>query len=143
VPASAGVTNGPPEVRKYVLQEANYLRSQLRLYVIVSDETGSHVFKVVQIGKMVSFSQPETKLDRSSNLHVLWQSGASTFVYVVLSPDGEVLKQEIYDYVSAHPRLKQLSADGSVGVDGGALRVKPEESDDEMPMIKPPAPAKP
>jgi hypothetical protein len=141
VPAPAGVTNGAPESRKYVLQEANYLRSQLRLYVLVSDTSGSHVFKVVQIGKMVSFSQPETQLDRFSNLHVLWQSGAASFVYVVVNPDGQLPRQEIYDYVSARPRLN-VNSDGTVAVVGGVRR---RESSDEMPMLKPPppAPAKP
>jgi hypothetical protein len=140
VPAAAGVTNGAPEVRKYILQEANYLRSQLRLYVLVSDATGSHIFKVVQIGKMVSFSQPETQLDGASNLHVLWQSGAASFVYVVVNPDGVLVKQEIYDYISARPRLN-VSADGSIGVIGGARRVNVIESSQEMPVVKPPAPA--
>jgi hypothetical protein len=146
VPVPAGVTNGAPEVRKYILQEANYLRSQLRLYVLVSDASESHVFKVVQIGKMVSFSQPETELDRSSNLHVLWQSGAASFVYVVVDPDGEMLQQEIYDYVSTRPRLN-VNADGGVLVVGGVRRIAPDESSDEMRMVKPPdaptAPAKP
>jgi hypothetical protein len=146
VPAPAGMTNAAPEVRKYILQEANYLRSQLRLYVLVSDASESHVFKVVQIGNMVSFSQPETELDRSSNLHILWQSGAASFVYVVVDPDGEMLQQEIYDYVSARPRLN-VNADGNVLVLGGVRRVAPDESSDEMPMVKPPpappAPANP
>jgi hypothetical protein len=146
VPAPAGITNAAPEVRKYILQEANYLRSQLRLYVLVSDASESHVFKVVQIGNMVSFSQPETELDRSSNLHILWQSGAASFVYVVVDPDGEMLQQEIYDYVSARPRLN-VNADGNVLVLGGVRRVAPDESSDEMPMVKPPpaptAPANP
>ena len=31
------VANGAPEVRKYTLEEANYLKKQLRLYVQVSD----------------------------------------------------------------------------------------------------------
>jgi hypothetical protein len=140
VPA-AGVTNGAPEVRKYILQEANYLRSQLRLYVLVSDATESRVFKVAQIGNMVSFSQPETQLDSFSNLHILWQSGAATFVYVMVNPDGVILKQEIYDYVSTHPRLN-VNTDGTVVVNGGALRVRPV-APDEMPVLKPAPTAKP
>jgi hypothetical protein len=146
VPAPAGVAAAAPEVRKYVLQEANYLRSQLRLYVLVSDATGSHVFKVLQIGTMVSFSQPETQLDGTSNLHILWQSGAATFVYVVVNPDGGLVQQEIYDYVSARPRLN-VNADGSIVVVGGSRRTSVKESSDEMPMANPPpsapAPAKP
>jgi hypothetical protein len=142
VPSSAATTNGAPEVRKYTLEEANYLKSQLRLYVEVSDESESHVFKVVAVGRMVSFSAPETQLDRLSNLHVLWQSGASVFTYVVVNPNGELLRQETYDYVSARPRLG-VDDNGNITVIGGVRRVKP----DEIPAVKLPdelpAPAKP
>jgi hypothetical protein len=106
VPPPAGVTNSAPEVRKYTLEEANYLREELRLYVQVGDEPDSQVFKVVSLGKMVSFSQPEMQLDRFSDLHVLWQSGASIFTYAVVNPDGSLLRQEIYDYVNKRPRLE-------------------------------------
>jgi hypothetical protein len=133
IPASGGATNSAPEVRKYTLEKANYLSSQLRMYVVVSDESESHVFNVVSIGKMVSFSEPEEQLDRFSNLHVLWQSGASFFTYAVVNPDGGLAKQEIYDYVSARPRLN-MSDDGNVTVAGGVRRLNPEE----MPMVKSP-----
>jgi hypothetical protein len=133
VPVPAGATNGSPEVRKYTLEKANYLRTQLRLYVQVSDAAEAQVFKVVSIGKTVSFSSPETQLDRYSNLHVLWQSGASHFTYAVVNPEGALMRQEIYDYVSVRPRLN-LADDGTVTVYGGVRRVQPEP----MPMVKSP-----
>jgi hypothetical protein len=142
VPIPAGVTNRAPEVRKYTLEEANYLRSQLRMYVMVSDESGSQVFKVSAIGPMVSFSQPEQQLDRFSNLHVIYQSGARTFTYSVVSPDGEITQQEIYDYLDTRPRLGVNEA-GDIVVIGGVRRVKPGE----LPVVKLPdelpLPAKP
>jgi hypothetical protein len=133
VPAPAGATNGVPEVRKYTLEKANYLRTQLQLYVQVSDSTEARVYSVVAIGKAVSFSDPETQLDRYSNLHVLWQSGASYFTYAVVNPNGQVVKQEVYDYVTARPRLN-MTDDGTILVVGGVRRIKPEE----MPMVKAP-----
>ena len=45
----AGGTNAAPQMRKYMLEEANYLRSQLRLYVCVSDAAESRVFKVLSL----------------------------------------------------------------------------------------------
>ena len=135
MPPSAGATNRPPEVRKYTLQKANYLRGQLRLYVEVSDATESHVFKVVNIGKTVSFSTPEIQLDRLSNLHLVWQSGAAHFTYAVVSPEGALLRQEVYDYASSGPRPRlSMADDGTVTVYGGVRRVQPEP----MPMVKSP-----
>jgi hypothetical protein len=133
VPLPAGVSNRPPEVRKYTLEKANYLHSQLRLYVRVSDESGATVIKVRAIGPMVSFSQPEEQLDQRSNLHVLYQSGASTFLYSVINPDGDQLRQEVYDYIDARPRLR-VGNDGSINVVGGIRRVKPQT----IPSVKSP-----
>jgi hypothetical protein len=146
LPMPAGVTNCPPEVRKYTLEEANYLRSQLRMYVQVSDESEMHIFKIRAIGPMVSFSQPEARLDRLSHLHLLYQSGARVFTYSVVSPDGDIIRQENYDYFNTRPRLHTDDA-GNITVLGGVRRVKP----DDMPGVKPPneapaparAPAKP
>ena len=124
VPLPPGETNHPPEIRKYTLEEANYLRSQLRMYVLVSDESGTTIFKVRAIGPMVSFSQPEAQLDRSSNLHVLYQSGAASFLYSVINPNGDIVRQETYDYLKVRPRLR-VGDDGNVTVYGGVRRVKP------------------
>ena len=134
LPAPAGVTNGAPEVRKYTLEQANYLRSQLRMYVQVSDESEVHIFKVRAIGPMVSFSQPEARLDCLNNLHVIYQSGARVFTYSVVSPDGDFVRQENYDYFNTRPRL-QSDDHGNITVLGGVRRVKP----DDMPVVKPPS----
>ncbi len=124
------------------MEQANYLRSQLRLYVQVSNESESRVFKVVALGRMVSFGRPEAQLDRFSNLHVLWQSGGSFFTYAVVNPGGAYCQQEIYDYVNTRPRLGATDS-GDIVVIGGVRRVKPEV----LPTVKSPnelpAPAKP
>jgi len=132
VPAT-GSTNRPPEVRKYILEEANYLRAQLRLYVLVSDASEARIFKVTAIGPMVSFSQPEAQLDAESRLHVLYQSGAQSFIYAIVSPDGTLTRKEVYDYVTTRPRLS-MDEQGHIGVAGGVRRVKPSE----LPVVRTP-----
>jgi hypothetical protein len=126
LPAPAGVTNGAPQVRKYTLEQANYLHSQLRMYVQVSDETERNIFKVRAIGPMVSFSQPEAQLDRLNNLHVIYASGARVFTYSVVNPDGDIVRQENYDYLNKRPRL-QADESGNITVIGGVRRVKPTD----------------
>jgi hypothetical protein len=133
LPAPAGTTNGAPEIRRYTLEEANYLRSQLRMYVQVSDESETLIFKVRAIGPMVSFSQPEARLDRLNRLHVLYQSGARVFNYSVVNPDGDIVWQENFDYLKARPRL-QTDDNGDIKVLGGVRRVKP----DDIPLVQPP-----
>jgi hypothetical protein len=133
VPVAADATNRTPEVRRYTLEKANYLRKQLRMYVQVSDPSEARVFKVISIGPTVAFGDPDTQLDRNSNLHVLFQSGASLFTYAVVNPDGGLVRQEIYDYIKARPRLN-MNDDGTVTVAGGVRRM----SEQEMPMVKSP-----
>jgi len=133
-------TNGPPESRKYTLIKANYLREQLRLYVQVSSGDGASIFKVVPLGPLVSFSAPEQEVDRFSQLHVLWQTGAQSFSYVVVAADGSLVSRDIYDNFSSRPHLA-INDSGDIGVRGGVRRLKPGE----LPAMKapdaPPAPS--
>jgi len=118
-------TNQSPEVRKYSLQQANYLK-QLMLYVRISDPDDTKIFRVVAIGGMVGFSQPEPQVDKRSNLHVLWQNGARAFAYRVVNPDGEIIVSQTYDYASTRPRLR-IKDDGKITVNGGLRRITRED----------------
>ena len=122
-----------PEVRKFILDEANYLRNQIRLYVCVTDDTEAKFYKVSALGPMVSFGQPDALVDSTQKLHVLWQSGSSVYAYKVVSPEGEVIQQAIYDYIGSRPRLA-VDDHGQINVIGGISRVKPEG----MPMVQSP-----
>jgi len=116
-----GEPGRPPVVRRYSLEQANYMRSQLRLYLRLSDAEG-RVLKVFPLGPMVSFSQPERQLDKDSQLHVLWRSGARAFSYVIINPEGEVVVRQTHDYASSRPRL-EVNKDDKLGVVGGVRRI--------------------
>ena len=126
-------TNGAPEVRKYTLEEANYLKKQLRLYVQVSDAPEALVYKVSALGPMVSFSQPEAQVDRQSRLNVLWQTGAQGFSYAIVNPDGSVALLDYYENFFSRPHMTVTSY-GDIAVQGGTRRPKPTE----MPVVKAP-----
>jgi hypothetical protein len=125
VPPSSDTNAANPEVRKYALQQANYLK-ELRLYARLTDATESRVFRVFPVGSMVSFSRPEAQVDGQSNLHVLFQSGARAFTYCVISPNGEIVLRQRHDYSNTRPRL-QADAEGKLGVVGGAQRVTADD----------------
>lgn len=136
-------TNVAPDVRNYTLEKANYLREQLRLYVQVSNGDGSVVYKVTALGPIVSFAQPEARVDRHSQLSVLWQTGAQTFTYTLVNPNGTVADQESYDNFYSRPRLV-VDTNGDVSVQGGTRRKKPGEMPvvklpDELPPAAPPS----
>jgi hypothetical protein len=140
IPKKPGATDLRPELRKYTLHEANYLRKHLMLYVQITDATGK-IFKVFPIGPMLSFGQPQPEVDKFSNLHVLYQDGPRSFNYTVISPDGIILVRQSYDYTS-RPRLK-VDGDGNLKVVGGTRRVRPTDvpppqSDGDK--VQPPSP---
>ena len=116
VPAST-----PPETRKYALQQATFLK-QLRLYVRLTDASESRVFRVLPLGMLLSFTTPEAQVDRSSNLHVLFQDRARSFLYCVIAPDGELIVRQTWDYAATRPRLRP-EQDGRVMVSGGQRRI--------------------
>jgi hypothetical protein len=144
LPDSASGTNATPEIRKFILQQANYLKSQLRLYVRVTDASGARTLRVFPIGPMVSFSRPEPQVDKFSNLHLLYQDGPHSFNYTVVNPDGEVIARRTYDYVDKRPRLTP-DAEGKVLVTGGVRRptsrdippANPDKPAEDTPKPKP------
>jgi hypothetical protein len=121
-----GTTEGnSPEVRKYTLQQANYVK-QLTLYVRVTDSTEQRVFKVLPVGPLLSFSRPEARIDRTSNLHLLFQTGARSFLYQVINPDGDLLLRQTHDYANARPVLR-TGEDGKTFISGGVRRITPKD----------------
>lgn len=119
VPESpATASHRAPETRKYILQEATYLKS-MSLYLRVTDRTEQRVFGVLRVGPVVSFSRPQTILDRENNLHVLYEESARKFNYSVVNPDGELRARQTFDYLNSGPPRLVLDDAGKVAVSGG------------------------
>jgi hypothetical protein len=120
ISAPAGSSQAP-EVRKYALQQAFHLK-QMKLYARVTDQSGSRVIAVFPIGPLLSFSSPEHQIDKSSNLHVLYQVGAKTFNYSVINSDGKLLIRQTYEYTDTRPGLR-MDKQARIYVVGGNRRV--------------------
>jgi len=122
-------SGSPPEVRKYVLLQANYDK-RLMLYVRVSDMSGLRAYRVFPAGRLLSFSHPEAQIDAQSRLHLLFQFGARAFRYLVVNPDGQiVVRQTHLIFNGSRPRL-QASAQGDIYVRGGFRQI----SRDDLPV---------
>jgi hypothetical protein len=117
-------SNAPPEMRKYALLQANYVK-RLMLYLRLTDASESRVYCVMPIAPLVSFSRPEAQMDQESNLHVLSQAGASSFIYMVITPFGQVPTRHRYDYTETRPVLRPK--DGKIIVMGGIRRMTTED----------------
>ena len=76
----------------------------------------------VPVGLALSFSNPDPRLDKDSNLHLLYQSWARAFTYVVYSPEGELIARQTYNFNQTRPRFS-LDTDGAISVVGGSRRI--------------------
>ena len=100
--------SGAPETRRYILQQANY-QNRLMLYLRLADLEDNKVFRVAPLGPLVSFRRPEAQVDRNSELNVLFQTGARSFLFFVIRPDGGVAIRQAYDY-AGHARRDRPAA---------------------------------
>lgn len=117
----------PPVMRKYILQEANYLKRNLRLYVRITDPAETQILRVLPLGPIVSFANPQPQLDGESNLHLLFQNGRTTCAYYVIRPDGEIAVRQTWEIAAgSRPRLSFDNA-GRVVVVGGVRRYAPTD----------------
>lgn len=133
---SSDSANNQVTARKYVLEKMITMKES-RLYVRLTNLQESECYRVYQLCPMVSFAQPETQIDKDSNLHVLCQTGAKIFKYFVINPNCEVAKRLSYEYTGSRPTLTR-DGDGGFRIAGG----RPKASKDdvgvapEMPVVK-------
>ena len=120
MPNPSGV-NTLPEVRRYALQQATHTKVK-RLYVRVTDAAENRIFRVFAVGPMMNSTRPEPQLDRQSNLHLLFKTGARAFTYCVINPDGQLIARQTHDQTATRPRLK-VDNEGNIDVNGGARRM--------------------
>ncbi len=132
VPRRTADGGGPPEVRKYALQTAS-----TRFYLRLSDPRGVKVFKVLPLEDAVSYTSPKTQFDRAGNLHLLYQTGARSFYYWIVDPDGNLLVRQTHVYNEGHGPKLVIDGKGSVQVLDGARQLAPT---DLPPANKPGAP---
>src|SRR5258705_6740452 len=120
-----------PDVRKYILQQAHM--KHLTLYVRVTDQNENKTYRLMPIGTLVSFSRPEPQVDKESNLHLLFQTGARSFSYSIITPKGDLILRQRYEYTRTRPVLRS-GEDGRIYVAGGQRSFA---ADDLPPPITP------
>lgn len=116
VPSSGG-TNGAPEIRKYILQQANYLRNGLALFLRVTDASGEKSYRVAPIGGLLSFSRkhrwiasagytssiktPRTRSVTSSSTPTANCSCGRPMITPILAPAFKALRTETFRWWAA------------------------------------------
>ena len=122
--------HGQPEVRKYILLQATLMK-QTKLYLRLTDATETKSLRVFPIGPIISFSDPQMRVDQLSNLHLLYQDGAHVYNYTMFNPDGDALVRQTYFYSNSAPHLKVDDA-GNATIVGGIRHL----ADNDLPTTR-------
>lgn len=104
------------EYRTYALLARRGERED-SLYISVRDDPRQVVYSLVALGGFLSSAKPQTMVDRSGHLHVLFQNGPRSYGYVAVDETAKVLARGAYSDFSSRPRLGLQ--DGAVRVSGG------------------------
>jgi hypothetical protein len=130
-------SNQPPEIRKFSLEKSEATAGG-KLYVRLTDATGGRTLRLVPVGNFFAFSQPDVKLDRYNNLHVLHQTDAKAFTYCVIDTQGMIVERQTYQYVDRRPALREGS-NGMVDVAGGSRVISANDLPPDQPAESAPS----
>lgn len=114
----AGIPQAPGEIREYKLITFSGNRAN-ELFARVSSTNNGQNIATIPLGKILTFRKPTGKLDRSNNMHAIYQVKPDLFGHTCVSPDGKVKFTSFHKRgASGEPRLVDLG-DGVVRVAGG------------------------
>ena len=135
------VAEGSPEQYRTYTLVARRGAMEDSLYVSVRDDAHTMVYSLVPLGAFLSTQEPQARVDRGGNLHVLFQNGPRSFGYVEVDPIARPIARAAYSDFTSRPALTE--AEGAISVTGGEQTYpRPERvlSDEEL---NPPPPPKP
>jgi hypothetical protein len=124
------------ERRKFIVQQANYLRS-LKLYVRITDSSESRTFKVLPVGSTIATSRPQFVVDQLSRLHLVHQTSVDDYYYHIIDPDGTIALRQVYVYTDRRPELR-VNDKREVGVIGGSRKVTRSDLPKAEPLLAQP-----
>jgi hypothetical protein len=104
----------------------------MKLYFRLTDAAETKTLRVAPVGPLISFSDPQTRVDQDSNLHLLYQEGAHVYNYMVFNPDGDMTVRQTYAYTDSAPHLK-VDNTGKVLIFGGARHL----AENDIPTSRP------
>src|SRR5438094_881380 len=116
VPEGGGASGN---VRTYSLM-TNRFPDHTSLYVRVEDKDRGVVYATYSLGQVIVFDQPQTELDRSNQLHVLYCAAPRNWSYARVGLNGGLLSRASFAETKTRPRLVH-SEDGVVKISGGMM----------------------
>lgn len=117
---SVGVPDGSPGggTTRLISLLSHRLSQSTQLYIRIEDKQAGVIYCTHQLGKFLTFGNPNILLDTQNRIHILQNVAPKSFVYSKIGLNGEVMDRKSYNEFSTRPELRRGS-DGSVVVVGG------------------------
>lgn len=119
---SVGVPDGAPGAgtTRTISLLSHRLSQSTQLYIRIEDKQAGVVYCTHQLGRFLTFGNPNILLDSKNEVHILQNTAPKAYVYSKVGLNGEVLDRKSYNEFSSRPALRRGS-DGSVLVVGGQI----------------------
>ena len=122
-PLVFGVPSGYPQagrVRRYVLMVNRDINETFMYFRLMDDSTNTKIV-TYPLGVLSMVREPQIALDRNNRLNIMFLTNRTTYVYVVINPDGKLRSvQYIRESPENRPQL-YLTASNDVLLKGGTL----------------------
>ena len=117
---AVGVPDGSPGAgsTRTITLLSHRLSQSTQLYIRIEDKQAGTVYCTHQLGRFLSFGNPNILLDTQNRIHILQNAAPKAFIYSKIGLNGEVMDRKSYNEFSSRPELRRGS-DGSVLVVGG------------------------
>ena len=119
---AVGVPDGSPGggTPRTITLLSHRLAQSTQLYVRIEDKQAGVVYCTHQLGKIMTFGNPNVLLDTQNRVHILQNVAPKSYVYSKIGLNGEVMERKSFNELSSRPELRRGS-DGSVLVIGGQV----------------------
>lgn len=94
------------------------LPSSTQLYIRIEDREKGVIYCTHQLGRFLTFGNPDILLDRKNEVHILQNTAPKSYVYSHIGLNGQVIERKAYNEFSTRPAIRRTS-DGGVTVVGG------------------------
>ena len=119
-----GIPDGQPDAGRYrKFQLLTYNSTQrTELYARIRDDTGHFEYGTLNLGTIILYRDPQVTVDGDSRLNLLFMAAPRTYRHIIISPNGQIISQKIYNEDGGNrPRLL-VSESGVVNVRGGVYQ---------------------
>ena len=134
---AVGVPDGSPGAgsTRTITLLSHRLSQSTQLYIRIEDKQAGIVYCTHQLGRFLTFGNPNVLLDRQNRVHILQNAAPKAFFYSKIGLNGEVMDRKSYNEFSSRPELRRGS-DGSVVVVGGkAYDSNAQPSEQSLPAM--------